>query len=169
MPNAPLLVRLLDGNRYAVTSGDHTYTVDASSNPPVCGCDAYRYRPAARPCKHGHAVLAYRAEPVAKLLDALTDKQTLDVIDPSHGTSYAPYVVIPIDPEDKAVALAAVAQWQRLREVKPQPDGYYGLWRAACEAYAGMDAERDRLPSAAKHYAIAREWVRQIRQQGRVA
>ena len=80
--SASLVVRPLDGARYAVTSGDHAYTVDASNNPPACSCEAYRYFPKARPCKHGHAVLRYRAEPVAGLLDVLTEDATLDLVDP---------------------------------------------------------------------------------------
>jgi hypothetical protein len=82
MSRVSLVVRPLDGARYVVTSGDHSYTVDAADSPPVCSCEDYRYRPTARPCKHGWAVIRYRAEPVASLLDVLTDDDTLDLVDP---------------------------------------------------------------------------------------
>lgn len=85
MPStAQLVVRALGGAKYAVVSGKNTYTVDAGSNPPCCGCDDYRYRPTTRPCKHGWAVVNFRAEPQAKLLDAQTDAQLLDTLGARH-------------------------------------------------------------------------------------
>lgn len=77
-----LAVKPLDAERFAVTSENATYTVTTPQGgaAPVCGCDAYRYRPTARPCKHGHAVIQYLAEPQAKMLDGMTDAQLLKVL-----------------------------------------------------------------------------------------
>lgn len=80
-----LAVKPIDGTRYAVTSDSATYTVTAGGAIPVCGCDAYRYRPQARPCKHGHALIKYLAEPQAKMLDAMSDKQLMDILGPAES------------------------------------------------------------------------------------
>jgi len=165
--SASLVVRPLDGARYVVTSGDHTYTVDASNNPPACSCEAYRYFPKARPCKHGHAVISYRAEPVAGLLDVLTDDQVLDLVDPSYGDAYPPVGCVTIDPDDRAVAIVALEQWGEYRRRKQKPP--YLLWRAACSAMAGLECERSDPRGAAAAFAVARGMVTQLAQQPRGA
>src|SRR6266550_1600743 len=106
MASVALNVRPLDGTHYRVSGGQSPHLVDMMAS--TCDCKDFEIRGVYRTppsCKHLRAVTHFRAaDPQGPMLDALTDKQTLDVVDPSHGEGYEPYVVIPIDPEDKAVA-----------------------------------------------------------------
>lgn len=158
---------------YRVTGGKapHRVTLD----PPTCDCADFTYKGVHKPtptCKHLSAVRAWiLVEPQAALLDGLSEKQTLDVIDPSNGNHYTPRTPFAIDLEDRAVAITALEKWGELRrlKLKQKPNGYYSLWRAACEAMKGLECEKGDPSHAAEHFAISREWVRNIGTKGRVA
>ncbi len=127
--SAETLTTLALGQRvYRVTGGKEPHRV--SLEPVACDCADFIYKGVHRTppmCKHVAAVLSHRAvEPLADMLDNLTDAETLDVIDPSHGDGYEPLPEpVAVDPEDRAVAIAALEKWGELRRLKPKPNGYY--------------------------------------------
>jgi hypothetical protein len=171
MTSAALSVIALGDRIYRVTGGasPHRVTLD----PVACDCADFQYKGVHRTppsCKHIAAVVAWKAaEPLADLLDGLTESETLDLVDPSHGHPYERREPVAIDPEDRAVAVAALEKWAELRRLKPKPNGYYGLWRAACSALSGLECEKSQPGAAAEYFAIARAWVAQLGQKGRVA
>ena len=171
MTAATLTVLGLGERVYRVTGGKDPHRV--TLQPVACDCADYIYKGVhKRPpmCKHIAAVLSHRAvEPLADLLDGLSEAETLDLVDPSHGAKYEPPPRVEIDPEDRAVAIAALEKWGELRRLKPKPPGSYGLWRAACAAMNGLECEKTTPSVAAEHFAIARAWVAQMGQKGRVA
>jgi len=151
--SAPLTVTPLEADRYTVTSGANTYTVDARGPVPECSCESFRYRPAARPCKHGHAVLRYRAEPLGVLLDALTPEAALDVVDPPARDRDRAEP----DPEAVAIANVALAEWHReLATGQRTKETFDAIWLAACATMQAREAMSARLPhQAARFYAMA--------------
>jgi len=154
---------------YHVTGGKapHRVTLD----PVTCDCADFTYKGVHRTppsCKHIAAVVAFRAaEPLADLLDELSDKETLDVVDPSHGQGAEPPATI--DPEDRAIAVTVVERWTELRRVKPKPPGYRILWLAACAAMNGLECEKTAPGQAAEYFATAALTVREMARKGRVA
>lgn len=170
---APLTVLGLGQRTYRVTGGKapHRVTLD----PVACDCPDFAYKGFRRQpptCKHISAVIAFRdAEPLADLLDDMSEAEALDLVDPSGGAKYEARRVFEIDLEDRAVAITALEKWGELRrlKLKQKPNGYYSLWRAACEAMSGLEAEKTNPSRAAEHFAISHEWVRNIGQKGRVA
>lgn len=103
-----------------------------------------------------------KPDPQARLLDALTPEETLEVIDPSHGKGYPPVSVTP-NPKHRAVAAWALAEWRKLRMTKPKPPGYRDLWRAACAAMNGFEAEGIQPRAAVEYFAEANALVVQMR------
>ncbi|HUK22297.1 MAG TPA: hypothetical protein VLV45_12180 [Gemmatimonadales bacterium] len=66
-----------------------------------------------------------------------------------------------IDPEDRAVAMAALDAWrEELRARTRTPTTFDGLWAAACEAVSGLEEERIRPGVAAECFATAAAIVR---------
>jgi hypothetical protein len=171
MTAAKLTVLGLGERVYRVTGGKDPHRV--TLEPVACDCADFAYKGFRRQppmCKHLAAVVAFRAaEPLADFLDNLSESDTLDLVDPTHGAKTAQRACFDIDLEDRAVALTALEKWGDLRRFKPKPNGYYGLWRAACEAMNGLECETTAPSQAAECYAIAHEWVRHIGRKGRVA
>jgi hypothetical protein len=84
------------------------------------------------------------------MLDALSEQETLDAIDPPpHGTGAEP------DPDAVAVADAALATWRReLRDGKRTATTFDALWIAACATMQAREAQG--TPHlAARWYAMA--------------
>jgi len=149
-----LTVQSLGGTRYRVTDpagSGQPHVVDLAG--PTCDCPDFAFRGRLRPCKHGRAAVAFReSDPQGGLLDALSDKDTLDVIDPpphSRGLE-AP------DPEAVAIADVALALWRReLRDHKRSATTFDALWVAACATMWAREAQG--TPHlAARWYAMAR-------------
>jgi hypothetical protein len=153
-----LTVHSLGGTCYRVTDpagSGHSHAVDLAARP-VCDCKDFAFRGQARPCKHIRAAVAFRdADPQGKLLDALSEKDTLDLIDqpPRRRGPETP------DPDAVTIAEAALAAWRReLREGKRTPTTFDGLWVAASAATHAREAQA--TPSiAAGWYALARAVV----------
>lgn len=151
MPS-PLVVRALDGTHYDVRGGQSPHVVDFTA--PSCDCPDFTYRGRARPCKHVKAVSAFRAaDPQGPMLDALTDRETLDLIDPTHGHPVPVRAPATPDPEDRAVAVVALARWREYRQRKQRPP--FLLWLAACHAMNGLEGEQLTPAPAAEAFASA--------------
>jgi hypothetical protein len=147
-----LVVRPVDGVTYRVTGGKAAHIVDPAA--PSCDCPDFAFRGKQRPCKHLRAVAEFRAaDPLGPMLDALTDRETLDLVDPSHGYTPAPVSPLTIDPEDRAVARIALARWREYRQRKQRPP--FLLWLAACHAANGLEWEQTMPTAAAEAFAEA--------------
>jgi hypothetical protein len=158
MANARLLVCPLDGVHYRVTGGRAPHVVDVTAG--TCDCADFAYRGRARPCKHLRAVTDFRAaDPQGPMLDALSESDTLDVIDP-HTDSKTRSQQEP-EPEAVAVADAALRAWRReLAAGTRTRETFDSLWLAACATLEAREALSAGLSHvAARAYALARALV----------
>lgn len=142
----------VDGTHYRVSGGQAQHVVDLAG--PTCDCGDFTHRGVYRvppSCKHLRAVADFRAaDPQGPMLDALSEQDTLDVIDPPVRSAGGEP-----DPDAVAVADAALATWRReLRDRKRTARTFDALWVAACATMWAREAQG--TPHlAARWYALA--------------
>ncbi len=150
---AQLAVVNLQGPLYQVTDLDGTPYAVRWGKQPTCDCGADL-------CPHRNAVAAFRTiDGAAHVYFPMTTEQVLDLLGPSWDDvkdKPEPMRSYPIDPYDRAVAIAALQAWgEELRARRRTTTTFDGLWTAACLAIEGLECERTDSGSAAQAFADA--------------